>query len=148
MTLNTTMALYTKYPMSLTFFWREFQGAIGAAESLSVVASVEELEALRTSALGQVLGQGGRGGRMGGEGGGGFSNSFGGPGGVDPERLRFHLKSPHMVGLFCPYSRSLLTLVWPTQVALPAVPPGCTCTTVGNVPHVLFLRNTFDTGRN
>ena len=34
------------------------------------MASVEELEALRTSALGQVLGQGGRGGRMGGEGGG------------------------------------------------------------------------------
>ena len=55
-----------------------------------MVASVEELEALRTSPLGQVLGQGGQGaGRMGGEGGGGFSNSFGGPGGVDPERLRF-----------------------------------------------------------
>ena len=26
-----------------------------------------------------------------------------------------HLKSPHIVGLFCPYSRSLLTLVWSTQ---------------------------------
>ena len=25
------------------------------------------------------------------------------------------LKSPHIVGLFCPYSRSLLTLVWSTQ---------------------------------
>ena len=25
------------------------------------------------------------------------------------------LKSPHIVGLFCPYSRSLLTLVWSAQ---------------------------------
>jgi len=37
------------------------EGAIGAAEALSVVASVEELEVLRTSPLGQVLGHGGRG---------------------------------------------------------------------------------------
>jgi hypothetical protein len=28
------------------------------------------------------------------------------------------LKSPHIVGLFCPYSRSLLTLVWSTQAQL------------------------------
>ena len=31
------------------------------------------------------------------------------------ERIRMDwqaLKSPHIVGLFCPYSRSLLTLVW------------------------------------
>jgi hypothetical protein len=25
------------------------------------------------------------------------------------------LKSPHIVGLFCPYRRSLLTLLWPAQ---------------------------------
>ena len=28
------------------------------------------------------------------------------------------LKSPHIVGLFCPYSRSLLTLGWSTQAEL------------------------------
>jgi hypothetical protein len=28
-----------------------------------------------------------------------------------------HLKSPHIVGLFCPCSRSLLTLVWSTQIS-------------------------------
>jgi hypothetical protein len=28
-----------------------------------------------------------------------------------------HMKSPHTVGLFCPYSRSLLTLVWSAQGA-------------------------------
>jgi len=62
-------------------------GAIGAAESLSVVASVEQLESLRNSPLGQLLPGGGA---MG-EGAPvreAFSN-FGGPGGVDPERLKF-----------------------------------------------------------
>jgi hypothetical protein len=28
------------------------------------------------------------------------------------------LKSPHLVGLFCPYSRSLLTIVWSAQAHL------------------------------
>jgi hypothetical protein len=30
------------------------------------------------------------------------------------------LKSPHIVGLFCPYSRSLLTLVWSAQAGITA----------------------------
>jgi len=39
---------------------------------------------------------------------------------TDVEAERFvvaNSQSPHIVGLFCPYSRSLLTLVWTTQVA-------------------------------
>jgi kinesin family protein C2/C3 len=35
-------------------------------------------------------------------------------------RLEASSQSPHIVGLFCPYSRSLLTLVWSTQAALEA----------------------------
>lgn len=60
-------------------------GAIGAAETLNVVATAQELEELRSSPAGQLLprlpsqrtGQSD------------MSTNFGGPGGVDPERLKF-----------------------------------------------------------
>ena len=63
-------------------------GAVGAAESLSVVASVEELEALRQSPLGKALSPRSARGASQGQA-AAWDNNFGGPGGVDPERLKF-----------------------------------------------------------
>jgi len=60
-------------------------GAVGAAEALSVVASVEDLDRLRTQGplapLAQIF--------PGRDPGAAQAPSFGGPGGVDPKRLEF-----------------------------------------------------------
>ena len=59
-------------------------GAIGAAETLNVVATAQELEDLRASPVGQLLPRSPLGPRA-----QPARQGFGGPGGVDPERLKF-----------------------------------------------------------
>jgi len=49
------------------------------------------------------------------------------------------LKSQHNVGLFCPYSRSLLTLVWSWQANLESQSPTCNLITGTFIGLVLII---------